>query len=175
MTKKEKQKDEQNIQEKNNETTNEEVISRKEFDDLKDTLQRTHAEFQNFRKRSEDERSRFIKLSNEELIKNLIPVLDNFELALKHNKEEGEFSQGMNLIYEQLYDVLHREGLQRIQSSGKFDPNVHEAVMVEESDKESGLILQELQKGYKLGDKIIRSPKVKISKQKNNVEVDKNE
>ena len=149
-------------------------VSQNEHDDLKDMLQRLNAEFQNYRKRTEEEKSRFVKLSNEALIKNIIPVIDNFELALKHNKEKSEFTQGMEMIYAQLLEVLEQEGVQRIPAVGKFNPELHEVIMVEESDGENGLILQELQRGYTLNDRILRSSKVKISKKKN-LEVNKNE
>ena len=146
------------------------VVSKKEHDELRDMLQRLNAEFQNYRKRTDEEKSKFIKLSNEELIKKIIPILDNFELALKHKEADSEFKQGMNLIYTQLLEVLEQEGLQRIPCAGKFNPELHEAVMVEEVDNENnnenGIILQELQKGYTLNNRVLRSSKVKISKKR---------
>ena len=145
-------------------TNNHETIPKQKYEELKDVLQRTHAEFQNYQKRTNEEKSKFIKLSNEELIKKIIPILDNFEIALNHAKENTEFAQGMNHIYKQLQDVLEQEGLQKIKATGKFDPNIHEAILTEETDKEQGQILQELQKGYTLNGKIIRTTKVKISK-----------
>jgi molecular chaperone GrpE len=180
MKKKEEQKNEKHDEhvkhEKSKKSLDREADIKKDFEDLKDTLQRTHADFQNYRKRSEEEKSRFIKLSNEQLIKKILPVLDNFELALKHNTEDNEFSKGMALIYDQLLEVLLEEGLEKINATGKFNPNFHEAVMVEETEKEQGIILEELQKGYKIGDRVLRSSKVKISKQKkSNEEVNKNE
>ena len=163
--KKHKSKEEENCKKHDCEKhTKEEIVSKKEYDDLKDMLQRIHAEFQNYQKRTQDEKSKFIKLSNEELIKKIIPILDNFELALKHSKEKTEFAEGMQLIYGQLLEVLEQEGLQKITAIGKFDPNMHEAIMMEETKTQSGQILQELQKGYTLNGKIIRSAKVKISK-----------
>lgn len=159
---------------KQNTKTNCECVSTKEFNELKETLQRLNAEFQNYRKRIDEEKSKFIKLSNESLIKNLLPILDNFELALNNNKNEDEFSQGTNIIFKQLLNVLEQEGLQKIPITGKFNPNLHEAVLVEETDLDSGIILQELQKGYLLNDKILRNSKVKISKKKH-LEVNKNE
>ena len=142
------------------------VVSKKEHDELRDMLQRLNAEFQNYRKRTDEEKSKFIKLSNEELIKKIIPILDNFELALKHKEADSEFKEGMELIYAQLLEVLEQEGLQRIPCAGKFNPELHEAVMVEEVDGEAGLIMQELQKGYTLNNRVLRSSKVKISKKR---------
>lgn len=143
----------------------EDVVSKKEHDELKDMLQRLNAEFQNYRKRTDEEKSKFVKLSNEELIKKIIPIIDNFELALKHKDNEAEFKQGMDLIYTQLLDVLEQEGLQKIPAVGKFNPEFHEALMVEEDD-DDGVILQELQKGYTLNGRVLRSSKVKISKKR---------
>jgi len=143
-----------------------EIVTKKEYDELKETLQRVHAEFQNYLKRTEDDKSKFIKLSNETLIKNLLPIIDNLELALIHNKEKNEFSEGITLILQQFLQILEKEGLQKIPAIGKFDPNKHEAIMIEQSE-ESGTIIQELQKGYMLNDKILRSSKVKISKKTN--------
>jgi len=190
---KEKQDEKIPINQTNNETIKKtqeqsENISKQEFEELKDTLQRTHAEFQNFRKRTEEEKSRFIKLSNEALIKKLIPVIDNLEIALKHEKQNSEFKQGIQLIQEQIWHVLEEEGLSKITAIGKFDPNLHEAVLTEESELENGTILKELQKGYALCNRVIRFSKVKIAKKtkdkcdkkqnseyKNQTEVNKNE
>ncbi len=147
-----------------NEEKKQNTVSHEEHEELKEMLKRMHAEFQNYRKRTEDEKTKFIKLSTEDLIKKLIPILDNFELALKHNTEKTEFSEGMEMIYTQLLQTLEDEGLQKIPATGKFDPKIHEAVMVENTNDESGKILQELQKGYKINDKVIRNSKVKISK-----------
>ncbi|MFP4568121.1 MAG: nucleotide exchange factor GrpE [Candidatus Woesearchaeota archaeon] len=162
-------------QNKTQNTESDEMIPKQEYNNIKDMLQRTHAEFQNYQRRTEEEKSKFIKLSNEGLIKKIIPVLDNFELALKHTKEKTEFTEGMQLIYTQLLQVLEDEGVQKINTLGKFNPNIHEALLTDESDKEEGQILQELQKGYTLNGKIIRTAKVKISKKQNKTEEQKNE
>ncbi len=142
----------------------EDFVPKKEYDVMTDALKRLQAEFQNYQKRTQEEKSRFMNLANEELIKKLIPVLDNFELALKHSKKETEFVEGMELIYSQLLDILEQEGLQKIPALGKFNPHMHEAIMVEETKGESGQIIQELQKGYTLNGKVVRTSKVKISK-----------
>lgn len=139
-----------------------------EYEDIKDTLQRIQAEFSNFRKRTEDEKSKFINLATVELIKKILPVIDNFELALEAHEEETEFYKGINMIYSQLQEVMADEGLTPIKESGKFDPNVHEAILTEESDKPNNEVLEVLQKGYKIGDRVIRHAKVKISKNKTN-------
>lgn len=137
----------------------------KEYHEIKNLLQRNHAEFQNYKKRTEEDQKRFVKLSNEELIKKLLPLLDNIELALsnKHSDKE-DFVKGIEMIYAQLLDILEQEGLKKIPASGKFSPELHEAMLTQPSNEETGTILEELQKGYKLGERVLRHSKVKIAK-----------
>ena len=130
---------------------------RKEKDYLKQ-LQILQAEFENFRKRTEKERMELLKNANEDLIIKLLSVLDNFELAMKHINDKG-----VDMIYSELYSILEKEGLKTINTEGKFDPKTHEA-LVQEDGKEDENILEEIQKGYTLNDKVIRASKVKISK-----------
>ena len=138
-----------------------------EVEELKDSLQRLQAEFENYKKRTEKEKGEFVKFAEKNLILDLLTVLDNFELALK-NKDNGEnFSKGMEMIYAQLFDVLEKKGLKKINAVNRqFDPYVHEALMQEESDKEEGIILEVLQKGYLLNENVLRHSKVKVSKKK---------
>ncbi len=125
---------------------------------------RLRADFENYRKHLEKEKTAFIRLSNEQLIAQLLEVLDNFERALPLIKEE-KASEGINMIYKQLEKILVDNGLRRIDAAGKkIDPFYHEALLHEESDKEDGTIIEELQKGYMLKDKVIRHSKVKIAK-----------
>ncbi|MCK4650310.1 nucleotide exchange factor GrpE [Candidatus Pacearchaeota archaeon] len=121
-------------------------------------MQRLQAEFENFRKRTEREKQENLKNANEELITKLLEVLDSFELALKHTDNKG-----IKMIYSELYTILQKEGLEPIKTEGKFDPRIHEALIQEEGE-EDGKITEELQKGYKLNDKLIRASKVKITK-----------
>ena len=121
-------------------------------------LQRLQAEFENFRKRVENERLRILRNANEDLIIKLLSVLDNFELALKHIDDKGVI-----MIYSEFYSILEKEGLKTIKTDGKFDPKTHEA-LIQEVGKENEEILEEIQKGYTLNDKVIRASKVKISK-----------
>jgi molecular chaperone GrpE len=138
-----------------------------EIKDLTKTLQRLQAEFENYRKRCERESQNIIKLANEELIKDFLIVLDNFELALKNPTHKDEFYKGMELIYSQIITTLENNGLEPIKTlGGKFDPRIHEALLVEETEQEPNTITEELQKGYSLYDKVIRPAKVKISKKK---------
>ena len=172
-----KEKDtEQQIQEPKNEkgvceeTTvqNEHEKLSQQYAEIKDTLQRVYAEFQNYKKRTEEDKTRFIKMSTEELIKKILPIMDNFELALEHNKQENDFSKGIEMIYAQLKEILNDEGVEEINARGQFNPELHEALLTEESNKAQGTILEQLQKGYKIGGRVIRHAKVKISKKANN-------
>ncbi|MBS3176245.1 nucleotide exchange factor GrpE [Candidatus Woesearchaeota archaeon] len=131
--------------------------------DLINTLQRLQAEFENYKKRIQKEQTEFAKLANENLIVELLPILDNFNLALKQTKAQDNFSKGVELIYSQLIDLLEKKGLQKIVTGEKYNVHLHEALLQEVSDKEKGTILEELQSGYKLNEKIIRLAKVKIS------------
>jgi molecular chaperone GrpE len=140
---------------------------RAQYEEIKDTLQRVYAEFQNYRKRTDEDRQKFVLFSNEQLLKKILPIMDNFEMALLHRsteEKESDFSKGMELIYSQFLQTLEDEGITKICSAGKFDPRLHEAVLAEESEKEDGTILQELQKGYVLSDRVLRPAKVKIAK-----------
>lgn len=121
-------------------------------------LQRLQAEFENYRKRTEREKEEWISKAAEGITASFLPVLDSFELALKHNKDEG-----IKMIYSQLYSILEKEGLSKINAEGEFNPELHEALMQEEGN-EDNKIIEELQRGYMLNGKVIRPSKVKISK-----------
>jgi len=134
--------------------------------DLTETLQRLQAEFDNYRKRVEKEKCEFVKYSKAEIISKILPTLDSFELALKNKKGES-FEKGVELIFSQLYQILEHEGLKPIEAAGrKFDPYLHDVLLKEKSDKEEDIVLEELQKGYMLNDKVIRHSKVKVSEKK---------
>lgn len=139
----------------------------KKVQEYLDHLQRLQAEFDNYRKRAEQEKQLIINQANHELIQKLLTILDSFELAFKNKKEDDEFAKGMKLIFLEIYSTLENEGLKKIEClDKKFDPSFHEAILQEESDKNEGIILEELQKGYTLNDRVIRFSKVKISKGK---------
>ncbi|MFH0808373.1 MAG: nucleotide exchange factor GrpE [archaeon] len=125
---------------------------------LTNQLQRLQAEFENFRRRTEKEKSQIRENANESIILQLLPILDNFELSLKHNEDKG-----VMLIYDELSKVLEKQGLKRIETKGIFDPKFHEA-LIQVEGKRDGEILEELQKGYLLNDRLLRASKVKISK-----------
>ncbi len=135
--------------------------------------QRAKADFINARKDEEKHREEFLKFSNQMIIADILSVLDSFDLALSHygsreklQKEETEkFLKGFYLIQAQLNDILKKYGLSVIKSAGeKFNPEFHEAIAEIESDKESGIIIEEVQKGYILNNKVLRATKVKIAK-----------
>ena len=150
------------------------VIKQKELEnkELTETLQRLQAEFENFCKRVEKENGEFKKFAKAEIVKKMLPVLDSFELALKNNskcsKDSDKIVKGMEMIYAQLFQVLEDEGLRKIETTGKkFDPYYHEVLMVEnDSSKDEDIVVEELQKGYMINDKVLRYSKVKINKKK---------
>ncbi len=130
--------------------------------EYKTLLQRLQAEFENFQKRTVKEQTQFKAHATQELLKELLNITDDFELAL-NNKETDAFRNGIELIYAKLNVFLEKQGVKKISTNKKFDPNYHEALMQENSDKPEGTILQELQSGYTIHDKVLRPSKVKIS------------
>lgn len=134
------------------------------IEELTDTLKRLAAEFENFKKRIEKEKTEFVKYAHADIVANILPVLDSFELAFKNTNDKDKFIEGIKIVYAQLYSILEAEGLKPIKAAGeKFDPYKHEVLMKEESDKPDGTILEEFQKGYMLNDRVVRHSKVKIS------------
>ena len=135
--------------------------------ELTETIQRLQADFENYKKRDESQNSEISKYAKAELINKLLSVLDSFELSLKNTDNKEEFIKGIELIYSQLFQTLEDMGLRKIDIEGcKFDPYKHEVLITQESDKKDGAILEELQKGYMLDDKVLRHTKVKISKKR---------
>lgn len=174
MVKKEhKKKEEQHeakqddVQQKPEEIPKTEVDILKEKNaDLLKTVQMLQAEFENYKKRVDRDRQVQVTMANKDLILSILPVLDNFEIALASHKDvDKEFLKGMELIYSQLFDILKKQGLEPIATlEQKFDPYKHECLMQGDSDKESGTIIEEFQKGYMLNETVIRPAKVKIAK-----------
>jgi molecular chaperone GrpE len=134
-------------------------------DQLFDRLQRLAAEFDNFRKRSAREQASFSARANERLVKELIPILDDLGRALEaaSEHEEGKVEDGVRLVHRALAGLLTREGLAEIETDGKFDPHVHEALLSQPSDQDEGSVIEVVQKGYKLGDKVLRPARVVIA------------
>jgi molecular chaperone GrpE len=134
-------------------------------DEFKDRYVRLLADFENFRRRSEREKADFYKYAMAGVLKDLLPVLDNFDRALDHAEQGDDFHKGVLLIYKQLFDLLQRHGLKTIEESGvPFDPNIHEAVVREEdSSVPSHTVTAVLQKGYFLHDRLLRPAMVKVA------------
>jgi molecular chaperone GrpE len=137
-----------------------------ERDSLLDRLARTQAEFDNARKRAVKEQQDFREFAAADAIKPLLPVLDSFERALQVRSEPGDFRSGVELIYKQLQDALAKIGVRAIPAKGEpFDPHVHEAIeMVETSDAPDHEVLEELQRGYKFKERLLRPAMVKVAK-----------
>lgn len=137
------------------------------IEELKDKNLRTMAEFENFRKRSEKEKGDMFDLGAKSVIEKILPVIDNFErglATLSPEQKEEPFAQGMDKIYQQLLTELAGIGVEPIEALGcEFDPNLHNAVMQTQSEEyESGVIAQELQKGYKYHDTVVRHSMVAV-------------
>lgn len=143
--------------------------SEKRADEERDNFLRTLADLNNFRRRSREEMENSRKFAIEDFILRILPVLDNFERAIKAAEEVKNYDAlhgGVLLILKQLKDALEREGIKPIESEGQeFDPNIHEAVMREDSDEyPDNTVVEEFQKGYTLGDKVIRPSMVKVAR-----------
>lgn len=137
-----------------------------ELAEAKDQALRSRADFDNYRKRMAREMERVRKIAAETLIHDILPAIDNLDLALQHaGSESNALSQGVEMVFKQLQDVLGNHGLTPIEALGQtFDPNIHEAVsQVASDDIEKDNIVQVFQSGYKLGDMILRPAKVVIS------------
>jgi len=133
-----------------------------------DHLLRLQADFDNYRKRSQKEKAEIIKYASERIVEDLLPVLDNFERAAsaaKVNPDIAAFSQGVDMIFRQLQTALSKEGLKAMEAVGQpFDPNLHEAVLRVASDEHpENTVVEELQKGYYLKEKVLRPCMVKVS------------
>ena len=134
--------------------------------ELEDRVKRQMAEFENFRKRTDKEKSQMFDMGAKSVVEKILPVIDNFERGLE-NVPEGcneAFVSGMQMIYKQMTDELDKIGVKPIEAVGQpFDPNIHNAVMQTESDEyESGTVAQELQKGYMYHDTLVRPSMVSV-------------
>ena len=153
----------------------EEINKKEEF--LKEELQkekeknmRIQAEMINYKKRKEEETSNLLKYANEDLVSELLPVIDNFERAIKMDNDDlsdevSKFLEGFKMIYGNLINILNKLDVKEIEASGiEFDPNYHQAVLTEKDEsKPSGVVLEVLQKGYMYKDKVITPAMVKVN------------
>jgi molecular chaperone GrpE len=133
--------------------------------DLHDRLLRARAEFDNARRRGERERLDFLQFASMELVREILPVLDDFERALKVETADRDYAKGLELIYRRLCETLKRMGLEPIETEGKqFDPNQHEAVQrVQTEEAEDQAVLGELQRGYNFKGKLLRPAWVRVA------------
>jgi molecular chaperone GrpE len=135
---------------------------------------RLQAEFDNYRKRSLQEKAEFIKFANQGLISELIGIVDNFELSIKYADKKNDFKlmhQGVDMIIKQLHTLLKSKGLEKIKTVGEnFNPHQHDALeIIEDQDVEVDTVIEELQPGYLLSGRILRPAKVKVAKPKKEV------
>lgn len=137
-----------------------------ERDALLDRLARLQAEFDNARKRAVREQQEFREFAASDVIKGMLPALDSFERALKASGESSEFRNGIELIYRQFQDALQKAGVQPVASVGQvFDPRVHEAIeMVDTAEVPDHHVLEELQRGYKFKDRLLRPAMVRVAR-----------
>jgi molecular chaperone GrpE len=136
-----------------------------EKSDLNDRLLRARAEFDNARRRFERERSDYLQFAAMDLVRDILPVLDDFERALNEETADQNYAKGVELIYQRLYESLKKLGLEPIETAGtKFDPNVHQAVeRVPTEDAEDQAILGEYQRGYNFRGKFLRPAMVRVA------------
>ena len=136
-----------------------------ERDELKDLLLRRQAEFDNYRKRSERERADYVQYAATDLIKELLPVLDDFERALKAEAPNSDYAKGVEMIYSRMFETMKKLGLEPIESTGKpFDPHIHQAIeRVEAADAEDNTVLGEFQRGYFFKGRLLRPAMVKVA------------
>lgn len=137
-----------------------------ERDEYLDLLQRKQAEFENFRKRVARDQERLVAHAHERLVRELLPVLDDLERTLEaaERHEEVALVDGVKLVERSLRKTLEKEGLVEIETDGPFDPHVHEAVLAQpREDAESGAVVDVLQRGYRLGDKVVRPARVIVA------------
>jgi molecular chaperone GrpE len=136
-----------------------------ERDEHLNDLKRVAAEFENYRKRVLRDQESLVARAHERLVKELLPVLDDLEraLAAAEEHEEATLEEGVRLVHRELADALAREGLAEIETNGVFDPHVHEALLSQPSDQDGGSVLEVVQKGYRLGDRVLRPARVVVA------------
>lgn len=139
-------------------------LAKEEIEETRNRLLRALADFDNYKKRSTLEREQFVQFANEALIAALLPILDGFSRALKH-QTSAAMTKGVALIKKQLEDVLIKHGVKEIAALGQpYDPNLHEAILQKEHKGPEGMIIEEMQKGYTLHGRVIRPSMVIVSK-----------
>lgn len=145
------------------------LILKNKIENLEEKVRYHQAELINYRKRKDDEVSNMLKYANQDLIMEILPIVDNFERAIKLSEKDEtstKFIEGFKMIYTNLINTLHKFGVNEIKSTGeKFDPKYHEALLIEnDNTKEDDIILETLITGYTLKDRVIRPSSVKVNK-----------
>ena len=141
------------------------ALLEREKEELIDDLKRVAADFDNYRKRALRDQEALVARAHERLVKELLPVLDDLERALEaaEEHEEAKLEEGVRLVQRELRSTLSKEGLVEIATDGEFDPHVHEALLTQPSDEDEGAIVEVIQKGYRLGDRVLRPARVVVS------------
>jgi molecular chaperone GrpE len=136
-----------------------------ERDEAVDRWKRTAADFENYKRRAARERQEYVVLANERLIAELLPVLDDLERALDAaaSHEEAQLEEGVRLVQRSLAALLERHGVRPIDTDGQFDPHVHEALLSQPSEADEGSVIDVIQKGYRLGDRVVRPARVVVA------------
>ncbi|HVW83864.1 MAG TPA: nucleotide exchange factor GrpE [Bryobacteraceae bacterium] len=136
-----------------------------ERDEARDLLLRRQAEFDNFRKRTERERSEYLQYAGMEMVKDLLPVLDDFERALQADSGSSDYAKGVAMIYNRMLETLKKLGLEPMETAGKpFDPHLHQAIeRVETNEAEDNTVLGEFQRGYHFKGKLLRPAMVRVA------------
>lgn len=149
------------------ETEPAETVEKEKYDELYDKHLRLMAEYDNFKKRTQKEKEELGSFATAGAIEKLLPVIDNLERALESVSEEekNKFSEGVEMVYRQMMEILEKMGISEIESVGcEFDPNLHNAVMhVEDENVETSIVVEQFMKGYKFKDKVIRYSMVKVA------------
>ena len=145
------------------------VGSDNQLAELESDLQRVQADFMNYKRRTEADRSEMITMAKQVVITELLPVLDNISRALGHLPEDladHDWTKGVAQIGKQAEDTLKNLGVEKIETIGQpFDPNLHEAISMDDGDGEDEVVTEELQAGYRIGDRVIRHAMVKVGRQ----------
>ena len=136
-----------------------------QIEDLTDRLKRSMAEFDNYRKRTEKEKSSMYIIGAKDIVEKMLPIVDNFERGLAQAPEDDPFAEGMKMIYKQMMTAFDEMGVKAIEAVGKeFDPNLHNAVMhVEDESVGENVVVEEFQKGYTYKDFVVRHSMVKVA------------
>ena len=137
-----------------------------ERDAYLDLARRVQADFENYRKRAARDQERLVAHAHERLVRELLPILDDLARALEaaERHEEAQLVEGVKLVEQSLRNALRKEGLADIETDGQFDPHVHEALLTQPSDSaESGTVLEVVQRGYRVGDRVVRPAKVIVA------------